>query len=79
MIDRGVSAGWLVACSLWVTVATVMPLGWVLGIDPFGQVAVAVAAAAATARHYLVEQNRHIRQAFELGRESATPMRQAQR
>ncbi|QYJ05375.1 hypothetical protein KUV85_06765 [Nocardioides panacisoli] len=81
MIDREVSAGWLAACLLWVVVATLVTLGWVLGMEHLGQVGVAVAAVAATAtvRHYLVEQNRHIRQAFELGRESATPLRQARR
>lgn len=81
LTDREVSIGCVVAYVLWGCVLLLLTLGWWLDEPHLGQFGLAASAAAATAtiRSYFVRQNRMMRNAFELGRDSAgatpTPIR----
>lgn len=79
--DREVSTTWgcIVAYGLWSCALVLMSIGWLLSDAHMGQfgVVAAIGGATATVRQYFVEQNRLVRNAFELGRDSvATPFRQ---
>lgn len=79
MTDRAVSAGCVVAAGLWVLMVVLLGVAWGTGNEDAGRVGLACSAAAATAtiRQFFVVQNRLMRNAFELGRDSAEvrPMR----
>lgn len=77
MKDRDISAGCLVAYSLWIVALALLILSWVLACEQLGHAAMVAAAAAGTAtiRQFFVDQNRYIREAFELGRDSVRPIR----
>lgn len=77
MTDREVSMGCVVAYGLWTGALVLIALGGVVDHAFLGQfgVTVSIAAGTATVRQYFVAQNRLMRNAYELGRDSVTPMR----
>lgn len=77
MTDRAVPLGSLLATLAWAASAAVLVLAWMLDIPYLGTVGVALSmvATTATVRTYFVKQSRMMRNAFELGRDSVTPMR----
>src|SRR4051794_40924990 len=72
MTDREVSAGCVVAWLLWGGTVLVFVVGWVVDVAPLRTSAMLVCGAAVTAtiRTYFVNQNRMMRNAFNLGRDS---------
>lgn len=73
MTDRTLSAGCVVATGLWALMVVLLAVAWATGNDDAGRVGLACSAAAATAtiRQFFVVQNKMVRNAFELGRDSA--------
>lgn len=73
MEDRDISIGCVVAVLMWAATCVLLGLGWALDHQYVALIGLACSAAAATAsiRHYHVTSNRIIRNAFELGRDSA--------
>lgn len=74
MYDKKLSLGSVLAYSLWAVVALLLIASWGFDSEHLGRTALAVSAAAATAhiRRFFIIQNRLLRNAFELGRDSAS-------
>lgn len=77
--DRTISAGCVTAAVLWVLTAVLLAASWATGSVILGQVGLTCSAGAATAtiRQFFVMQNKMMKNAFDLGRDSAQvrPMR----
>lgn len=71
--DVKISAGTTLAWTLTFIVVVGLVVAWAIDSDHVGRCAVATSAAAATAhiRQYFVIQNHLLKNAFELGRDSA--------
>ena len=71
--DRSVSLGCVAAYAMWVTTVGLLLMGTVhgSGIVAMWGLAMSAGAATATIRSYFVNHNRMMRNAFDLGRDSA--------
>lgn len=72
-----ISLGCVAAYGLWAGAVMLLGIGMVIDslyVQNWG-LALSAAAATASIRQYFVRQNRMMRNAFELGRDSATPLR----
>ncbi len=71
------SLGCTVAYGLWAAALVLISLGWCLNEHALGHFGMAASAGAGTAtvRQYFVRQNRLMRSAFDLGRESVSQIR----
>lgn len=76
MKDREISAGCAIAYSTWVLGVVLLVAMWVTEDRRIGVTGLAVVGIAMTAtiRTYFVELGRATRNAFELGRDSVTPL-----
>lgn len=71
--DKRLSLGSVIAYGLWALVVLLLAASWGFDSAHLGRAALACSAAAATAhiRQFFVTQDRLLRNAFELGRDSA--------
>lgn len=74
MRDMKISAGCAVAWGLWAVSVVTFAVAWPLGIEGLSRLSLMLCGAAVTAtiRTYFVNQNRMMRNAFELGRDSVS-------
>jgi len=78
LTDRVVSMGSLVAYGLWALGLALFGVGWLVDDGHLGRLGTLAALGGATAqiRQYFVQHNRSLRNAYELGRDSVTRLRQ---
>lgn len=72
MYNKKVSLGCVIAYGLWALTVILIAASWIFDSAHMGRTGLAFSAAAATAhiRQFFVMQNRLLRNAFELGRDS---------
>lgn len=77
MTDRTISAGCMAAWAAWGVAVALLAVMWVTDDWRFGQTGIVAAGVGVTAtiRTYFVNLGTATRNAFELGRDSVTPIR----